>query len=94
MNTAIRSPVEHSGTLEGLWDKGGVMKEKTIDRVLGINIDYVKSNEREKFLKGEVVGFVEGKIKLATEEEIKSLEDRFDQKRPELSKGFYFATWV
>jgi len=70
------------------------MSEKTIERVLGINIDYIKPNEREKFFKGEAVGFVEGKIRLATEEEIKSLEDRFDQKRPELSEGFYFATWV
>jgi len=60
-------------------------------RISAINLDYLKINERKNFLSGKEVSFLQGKIRMATQEEL----NEFIQFRPhQLKDNFYFAVWI
>ena len=62
-------------------------------RISNINPEYLKSGDETNLLKGEIVPFFEGKIRLAKEEEISLLESAYHQKLERVD-GFIPIVWI
>ena len=58
-----------------------------------INPDFINPKQRKRFFSGGVVSFYKGKIRMAKEDEISSMESTFNQKL-DRSKGFIPAVFI